>query len=131
MAESLTMNLRMELEKTNLQFQRWASTQKDWLDTTDANYHHKLEEFNVTINALKENDSQLEASQTINESIKRQQMIEMEQCEAQNSLLHKQKDVLEHQMRRCEEEEERESRRLDEARAEHEILRQKNGTDSQ
>ena len=73
MAESLTMNLRMELERTNLQFNRWANSQREWLDSNDSSYNHKLEEFNVTIEALKDNDAQLEASKAINESIKRQQ----------------------------------------------------------
>ena len=125
MAESLTMNLRMELERTNLQFNRWANSQREWLDSNDSSYNHKLEEFNVTIEALKDNDAQLEASKAINESIKRQQQQEIDQCTAQNSLLTKQKEVIEQQLKRCEEEEERESRRLDEARAEHEVLRKK------
>jgi len=119
------MNLRMELDRTNLQFSRWTNGQKDWLETNDNNYNDKLEELNVTIQALRDNDGQLEASKTINQTIKRQQEQELEQCDAQNSLLVKQKEILEQQLRRCEEEEERESRRLDGARGEHELLRQK------
>lgn len=123
MAESLTMNLRMEIDKTNLQFNRWISTKKDWIDLNDSHYNLKLEENNVTVNALQENYLHLESSKSVNESIKRQQQQEVDQCNAQNSLLLKQKEVLEQQLRKCEEDEEKENRRLDEARAEHEILR--------
>jgi vacuolar-type H+-ATPase subunit I/STV1 len=125
MAESLTMNLRLELEKTNLQFNRWASGQREALESNDSNYNHKLEEINVTIQALKDTDYELETSKTVNEAIKKQQQYELDQCAAQNSLLLQQKEVLEQQLRRCEDEEERENRRLGEVRAEHEVLRKK------
>jgi hypothetical protein len=101
MAESLTMNLRMELERTNLQFTRWTNCQKDWLETNDNNYNDKLEELHVTIQALKDNDGQLEASKNINQAIKRSQESELEQCDAQNSLLEKQREILETQLGRC------------------------------
>lgn len=125
MAESLTMNLRLELEKTNTMFNRWADNHEEWLNSNNANHSRQLEECDCTIKALKETDAQLEASKTINESIKRQQLQEIEQCMAQNSLLLKQKQVLEQQLRNCEEDEERENRKLTEARAEHDARRQR------
>ena len=103
------MNLRLELEKTNLMFNRWTDSQKESLSSNEANYKRKMEECECTIKALRDTVGQLEASKTINDSIKRQQKQELEQCMAQNSLLLKQKQVLEQQMRNCEEDEERES----------------------
>lgn len=124
-AESLTMNLRLQLEKTNAQFSRWANAEKSWLDSNDVAYRQKIEEFNVTLNALKENDSELDASKSMYDSVKRQQQIELEQCTAQNNLLVKQKEVLEQQLKRCEEDEGKENKRLEESRSEHETLRRK------
>lgn len=125
MSESLTMNLRMELDRTNAQFNRWVNTQKDWINSNDSHYNNKLEECNVTLYALKENNAQLHSSKSINDVIKLQQQQDIEQCLSQNNLLLKQKDVLEQHLRRCEEDEELENKRLDDARAEHEILRKK------
>ena len=119
------MNLRLQLEQTNSQFNRWANGQRAWLDSNDTNYNQKMEEFDVTMQALRENDFELESSKAMYEGIKRQQQQEVDQCMAQNSLMSKQKEVLELQLRRCEEDEAKENLRLDEARAEHEVLRRK------
>ncbi len=124
MAE-LTMNLRLQLEQTNSQFNRWANGQKAWLESNDASYNQKTEEFDVTMQALRENDFELESSKAMYETIKRQQQQDIEQVLATNNLLTKQKEVLELQLRRCEEDESKENLRLDEARAEHEVLRRK------
>jgi DNA-binding transcriptional MerR regulator len=125
MAEALTMNLRLQLEKTSAQFSRWANSEKTWLESNDANYRQKIEEFHVTINALKENEYELDSSKSMYDAIKKQQQAEIEQCTAQNGLLTKQREVLEQQLRRCEDDEANEVRRLEEARGEHEALRRK------
>lgn len=119
------MNLKLELEKTNQLFSRWANNQRDWLEQNDETYNQKLEEFNVTLQALKDNDYELETSKAVNEAIKKQQQQEIDQCIAQNNLMLKQKEILEQQLQKCEEEEQRETKRLEEARSEHESLRRK------
>lgn len=119
------MNLKLQLEKTNAQFTRWANSEKTWLESNDSNYRQKIEEFHVTINALKETEYELDSSKSMYDAIKKQQQMEIEQCTAQNNLLLKQKEVLEQQLRRCEEDESREVQRLEEARGEHEALRRK------
>jgi hypothetical protein len=124
-AEALTMHLKLELEKTNAQFSRWSNSKKAWLDSNDASYRQKIEELHVTLNALKETEYELDSSKSMYDAIKKQQQSEIDQCAAQNGLLMKQKEVMEQQLRRCEEDENKENQRLDEARAEHEALRRK------
>ena len=51
MAEMLTTNLRLEIEKTNQQFQCWAGQQKDFLASQQEQYDAKLEEYEYTIDA--------------------------------------------------------------------------------
>lgn len=123
MAESLTMNLRMELEKSNLMFHRWSSNEREWLKGSESVFHRQKEEYECTISALEENKNQLEASKVINDSIKKRQEEDIERCLKQNELLSKQKNALEIQLRSCEEEEERENRRLSDTRKEHEGIR--------
>lgn len=125
MAAELTSNLRLELDKCSLQFNRWAASKKEWLVSNDSNYNDKLEECNVTIHALQENDSQLENSRHINDAIKMKQRQEIEQSMEENQLLLKQKNMLENQLTRFSEDEERESKMLEDARIQHETLRNK------
>lgn len=125
MAESLTTNLRLELEKTNLIFNRWVENQKEALENNEANYERVLEESDHTIRALKENDKTLEESRTLNENIKKQQKQALDDAVATNELLLKQKAVLEQDLRKAEENEEREAARLEKIRSEHEQLRAK------
>jgi chromosome segregation ATPase len=125
MTESLTTNLRLELERTNNVFNRFVENQKDKIDSSDATFDRKLEESNCTINALKENDSQLEESRIINDNIKRQQKQEIEQVITNNEILSQQQRICEQELRKAEESEERETARLDLIRTEHESLRSK------
>jgi hypothetical protein len=125
MAESLTTNLKLELERTNNVFNLWVENQKDNIDSTDATFERKLEESVYTINALRENDSALEESRIINDNIKRQQKQEFELVVAKNELLSKQQQIHEQELRKAEENEERETAKLDMIRTEHEYLRSK------
>lgn len=115
----------MELEKTNMMFDKWTDNSKDWLESSDANYNQSMEESNCTIAALQENDRMLEDSRAHNEQVKAQQKLSIEKTLSQNEQLKKNKAMLEMQLRRSEEEEERETERLEQARAEHEQLRNK------
>jgi hypothetical protein len=123
MAQHLTTSLRLELEKTNGQFDRWINHAKDSLESNCANYGQMMEECNYTIKALEENDKMLENSRQTHENIKRQQKQEIEKSISQNEQLKRNKDLLEVQLKRCSEEEERERQRLEQARLEHEALR--------
>lgn len=125
MAESLTTNLRLELEKTNMVFNRWAENQKEWIDAKDTNFERQLEESDCTIRALKEHDQVLEDSRIINENIKQQQKREKDQVLNQNEQLQAQTRLLQQELRNAEENEEREMVRLETIRAEHEALRAK------
>lgn len=44
----LTSDLRFELEKTNAMFARWLNQQKDWLQSSENEYHRILEECDST-----------------------------------------------------------------------------------
>lgn len=122
---SLTHNLAMELEKTNQAFTRWSENQKDWLEANDANFAQSMEECECTIAALRENEAQLEAARSINDQIKLTQKTEIENCIAQIERLKQQKKSLDTQLRKYEDEEEREVSRLETARTEHDTHREK------
>jgi len=122
---SLTHNLAMELEKTNQSFTRWSENQKDWLEANDANFARSLEECEFTISALRENELQLESARSINDQIKGSQKAEIENCISQIERLKQQKKSLDVQLRKYEEEEEREGKRLETARSEHNTHREK------
>lgn len=125
MAECLTTNLRLELEKTNVAFARWVGKSGDWLSSTDAHFSQMMEESECTIAALNENERQLEEVRAQNDIIKGQQKAEVEHYLTQTERLKQQKKVLEQQLRKFEDEEAREAARLEKTRAEHDALRDK------
>jgi hypothetical protein len=123
MAELLTTNLHLELEKTNQAFSRWAEKQVDWLESTGNNFTKQMEECEFTIVALKENELQLENARELNDVIKTRQKVEMDDFLSQIERFKQQKKNHEAQLRRLEEEEQKESNRLEAARAEIDVLR--------
>ena len=125
MAELLTSNLRLEVEKTNQAFNRWADGQADWLDSNGASFSQKMEESECTIISLKENERQLEDARDLNDSIKSRQNTEYEHYVAQVERYRQQKKTFEQHLRKLEEEEMRESGRLEAVRAENDTLRKK------
>jgi len=125
MAEVLTSKLRLELEKTNVAFARWAEKQGDWLDSTETHFTQMMEECDCTIKALHENDQQLEDVRMQNVEIKEQQRAEVEHYLLQTERLRQQKKALEQQLRKTEEDEAKEMSRVELARSEHEEVREK------
>ncbi len=125
MAESLTTNLRLELEKTNKIFNRWTENQNEWLESKDANFERLLEESDCTIKALKDNDMQLEDSRIINDNIKLNQKFEKDQVLLQNENIQQQKRLLEQELKISEQNEEKEANKLEMIRRDHEALRSK------
>ena len=125
MAELLTSNLRLELEKTNQSFSRWAENQADLLESNDAKFSQKMEECEHTIVALKDNEHQLEDARDLNDSTKSRQNTEYEHYIAQVERFRQQKKVYEQQLRKLDEEEMKEVGRLETSRAENDVLRKK------
>jgi hypothetical protein len=125
MSEGLTTNLKFELEKTNQAFNRWIEGKQDWLNSSDASYNQQLEEMACTISALKENEVQLEEARVLNNSIKSHQKAEIDRYLQIAGRLKEQKLALEGQMLECQEEERRETQRLDALTSEHNTLSSK------
>ena len=125
MAEMLTSNLRMELEKTNQLFNRWVESQADWLDSNGSNFSQKMEECECTILSLKQNEHQLEETRDLNNSIKSRQRTEHDHYKSQVERFREQKKNFEKQLRKLEEEDSKETSRLELIRNENEILRKK------
>ena len=125
MAELLTSNLRLEIDKTNQAFNRWAERQIDLLDSNETVFSQKMEECECTIISLKENERQLEDARELNDSIKCRQNTEYEHYVAQINRYKEQKKTFEQQLGKLEEEEMRESCRLEMVRAESETYRKK------
>lgn len=125
MVDSLTTNLRLELEKANQSFNRWTESKHDCIGNSSANYDRMMEEFDTTIRALKERDYELEASRPMQEKIRKQQQQEIEQLLSKEQLMKQRLGVLYQQLRNCEESEEKERVMLENARAENEEVRRK------
>lgn len=125
MADLLTSNLRLEVEKTNQAFNRWADNQEDGLDLTAAKFSQKMEECECTIIALKDNERQLEDARELNDSTKSRQNTEYEHYAAQVERFKQQKKVFEQQLRKLDEEEMKENNRLEISRSENDQLRKK------
>lgn len=125
MVESVTTNLRFELEKTNQIFSRWSTNERDWLQQNDRNYERLLEECDCTIGALKENDDELDNIKSVQDNIKLKQKQDVANCLARNELLNQRVAALRSQIVRSEEDEGKESKRLNETRIEHDEVHDK------
>jgi myosin heavy subunit len=125
MAGVLTSNLRLELEKTNNAFARWADKQADWLGASETHFTQMMEECECTIKALHENDRQLDEVRVQNSEIKVQQRTEVEHYLTQTERLKQQKKQLEQHLRKAEEDEAKEMTRVDSARVELDEIRSK------
>jgi DNA repair exonuclease SbcCD ATPase subunit len=125
MAEGLTTNLRLELDRTNHLFNKWTSNYSDWLVKQQNDYDRVMEECSCTINTLQQTDQQLEESRVVNNAIKEQQRKEMEQVYQQNESYRRQLSALENQLQHFAEEEIQSSQRLQKIRQDHDLLRQK------
>jgi hypothetical protein len=125
MADLMTTNLHLELEKTNQAFSKWADGQVNWLDAAGSNFTEKMEENECTILSLKNDEANLESSRELNNTIKLRQIAELEQYTSQIERFKQQKKTQELQLRKLEEEEQKEINRLEAAQAEMDILRQK------
>ena len=123
MTEALTSNLRMELDKTNQVFSRWADKKIDWLESNDADLVRTMEECEYTLAALKENEKEMETLRTVNDEVKRNQTEEIDYYIKQKDVLLEAEKELLPKLRILEEEEEKENQRLDGVRKEYDQIR--------
>jgi len=120
---ALTTNLRLELEKSNQAFGRWAENKQSWLETSSSAFSSALEECEHTLMALKENENVLETLREQNDVIKASQKEEVDYYIQQKAKLLVQRDELLPRLRKLEEEEEKETQRVEEIRKEYDGLR--------
>ena len=125
MAETLTTNLSIELEKTSQELARWSEEQRSWLSSCDHSYERCIEEYETTIFALREADRELDLKHEELLLEREKQLREEQKIRRENDLLLQNKQSLLAQLRSCEEEEEKEMLRLSDIRKEHESLRSK------
>jgi hypothetical protein len=119
----LTTNLRLELEKTNQAFNRWADNNGEWLEGTSSGFARSMEECERTLGALKDNEMELETLREQNEIVKGTQSQEIDYYINQKEILLVKKDDLLPRLRKLEEEEEKESARVEKIREEYNTLR--------
>lgn len=112
MTDCLSMNLRLELEKTNQSLQRWAERKTEWLDSSQRNYQRMMEEAQCSIATLHDNEIQLEEVRHLNDVIRKQQLAEIHQQTAEIERLMIKKANLETQKVKLQEEEATESHRV-------------------
>lgn len=105
MADLLTSNLRIEIEKTNAAFSRWVDSKRSWLQTSKTSYKRQEEECIVTISSLKDHDTQLSQFQKLNENIRAKQEDEIDRYRKQIDKLESQAVFLETQLEKFAKEE--------------------------
>lgn len=124
MGDLLTTNLKLELEKTNQQFLRWANDHKEWLNRTQEEYDVSLEELECTIQALQRTNIELESSKEHQLEIKSQQQSELYQAKAYQEDLKAQLNSVEKQFHTLQIEEVEVNQRLNALKLENERLKQ-------
>jgi len=125
MTDFMTTNLRLELDATNQSLKRWTDKKIDWLKSSDSKFSQTMEEFECTLNALKENEKQLEELRYKNDILKEKQSEEIqnyiEQIEKHKNI----KSSLKSKMSTIEQEEKISMAKLQSVREEHENARSK------
>ena len=125
MTDFITSNLRLELDATNQAMKNWADKQKEELESSTNKFNHTMEEYDCTLNALKQNEAQLEELRARNELMKLKQAEEMQtrvqQIDAQKELKLTMKTEIAH----IDEEERKEMSKLQIIRDEHDKARTK------
>jgi hypothetical protein len=122
MAATLTSNLRLELERTNNNFNRYIAQGHEWLDTSDGAYRQSMEECVATLAALEHNEQTLEEVRAHNDGIKVSQQADLLRYQQLTQKLREQKKELERQIGVCEQDEEKETQRYEVAHTEYNNL---------
>jgi len=125
LTDRLTSNLAFEIERANIALNRWAERKNDWLDSTESNYKQNVEEFTCTIQALKENEEQLENIREHQEIVKKQQVQELNDYSSTLKQLLGQKQELFQSLQVSQLEEEKEKKRLQTAQEELALVQKK------
>ena len=124
-AVALTGKLRVELEKTNTAFTRWADYQRDKLHSSESAYDVAIDECRYTLSALRENEAQLEELRGQNESIKQQQAEEVRRATNELAELRIKRDALLPELQFVTEEENHQTKSLEAIHAELESMRKR------
>ena len=119
MAELMTTSLRLELDKTNQMFNRWADEKIDWLESTSSEYERTKEECDCTLKALKDTEAELEMLREHNDQIKKEQDDEVQAYMQQTEKLKELEKKLIPNIRVLEDEHEKENQRLEEVRKDY------------
>jgi hypothetical protein len=125
MAELLTRQLHLELEKTNNAFSRWAANSEDELTKSASQFQQNMEECDHTIIAIEQNINQLEEVRVTNAEIKETQKQEFDNIMKQTTILKDKNSKLNAELQKYEYEEAQELNRLEKTRSEHDNMRNK------
>ena len=125
MTDFITTNLRLELDATNQALQRWTDKQRDTLEFSDSKFSQMMEEFDCTINALKDNELQLEDLRAKNDLMKMKQAQEIQSYSQQIESLKEDKLDLKKEIAIAADEERSEMTTLQSVREDHEKARVK------
>jgi chromosome segregation ATPase len=114
-ANTLTANLRMELERTNNNFAHYMQSKEDWLAQQESSYAQQYEECVHTLTALEQTELSLEEARAQNDEIKKQQQADIDRYTNLASRIQAQCVDLRKQLHTAEVEEERETQRYEQA----------------
>ena len=119
MAETLTANLRMEIDQTRTAFDRWAEQSVDDLDSSKVMFSEQREIYERTIEALRKNGLELEEARGKNNEEKLKQKAEIEHYIEETERLKNQVKSWESNVEKFAIEEESEGMKLQKVREAH------------
>lgn len=119
MAETLTANLRMEIDQTRTAFDRWAEQSVDDLDSSKVMFGEQREIYERTIEALRKNGLELEEARGKNNEEKVKQKAEIEHYIEETERLKNQVKSWESNVEKFAIEEESEGMKLQKVREAH------------
>lgn len=124
-AVALTGKLRLELEKTNATFSRWADCQRERLHSTESAYDVAIDECRYTLSALREHEAQIEELREQNANIKRQQAEDVKLIAEELAELRLKRDALQPELEQVTEEEQQQTSSLEAIHSELEAMRRR------
>lgn len=119
MAETLTANLRMEIDQTRTAFDRWADASLDDLETSKAMFSENQEVHERTIEALRKTGAELEEAREKNNEEKLKQKAEIDHYIEETERLNNQVKSWEANVEKFAIEEESETMKLQKVRESH------------
>ena len=105
MCDTLTSDLTLKLQQATQSFNRWADNQVDNLESSDMNFEQTIEDCENTMEALKNNENNIEGLRIRQNAIKERQQGEIVEVSREIEDLKKQRQRIQPEIKQLQEEE--------------------------